>query len=70
MYAQLTEDADAPLAGVIYITDRDDVRKLIARIAATVGLAPATLDVRTLQDVIAQTRAAAGVTSPTDGTLT
>ena len=34
MYAQLTEDADAPLAGVIYITDRDDVRKLIARTAA------------------------------------
>ena len=38
MYAQLTE-RDAPLAGVIYVTDRDDVADLIARTAAAVGLA-------------------------------
>ena len=68
MYAQLTEDADAPLAGVIYITDRDDVRKLIARTAPAVGLAPGALSLRSLADVIAQTRAAAGITEPTDGT--
>ena len=58
MYAQLTEH-DAPLDGVIYVTDRHDVADLIARTAAAVGLE--ALSPRTLQDVIAQTRVAAGV---------
>ena len=58
MYAQLTEP-DAPLDGVIYVTDRHDVADVIGRTAATVGLE--ALSPRTLQDVIAQTRVAAGV---------
>ncbi len=58
MYAQLSED-DAPLDGVIYVTDRPDLADLIGHTAATVGLE--ALSPRTLQDVIAQTRVAAGV---------
>lgn len=58
MYAQLTE-CDAPLDGVIYVTDRHDVAKLVRRTATAVGLE--ALSPRTLQDVIAQTRMAAGV---------
>jgi hypothetical protein len=58
MYAQLTDD-DGPLSGVIYVTDRDDVAELVARVAADVGLCSPALSRRTLDDVIAQTRAAA-----------
>ena len=58
MYAQLTEH-DAPLDGVIYVTDRPDLADLIRRTAAAVGLD--ALSPRSLQDVIAQTRVAAGV---------
>lgn len=65
MYAQLTEP-DAPLDGVIYVTDRPDVGDLIGRTAATVGLE--ALSPRTLQDVIAQTRVAAGVPVVTEAT--
>jgi hypothetical protein len=56
MYAQLSED-DAPLNGVIYVTDRRDVARLIARNAAAMGLD--SLSLRTLDDVIQQTREAA-----------
>jgi hypothetical protein len=37
MHAQLTED-DAPLHGVIYVTDRHDVAELIRRTATAVSL--------------------------------
>lgn len=63
MYAQLTEP-DAPLHGVIYVTDRPDLADLIERTAATVGLE--ALSPRTLHDVIAQTRVAAGVAVATE----
>ena len=57
MYAQLSEDDDAPLNGVIYITDRHDVSRLVTRSAASIGLD--SLSLRTLDVVIQQTRAAA-----------
>ncbi len=56
MYAQLSED-DAPLDGVIYITDRNDVARLVTRSGAYVGLE--SLRLLTLDDVIQQTREAA-----------
>jgi len=59
MYSQLTDD-DGPLAGVIYITDRTDVAELVARVADDVGLCNPTISFRTMRDVKAQTRAAAG----------
>jgi hypothetical protein len=58
MYAQLTEDHDAPLGGVIYVTSRHDVAQRVAATAQLVGLKAPALSVRTLQDVVAQTRAA------------
>ena len=57
MYAQLSEDDDAPLNGVIYITDRHDVARLVIRNAASMGLD--SLSLRTLHDVIQQTKEAA-----------
>jgi hypothetical protein len=60
MYAQLTEQ-QGPLGGVIYVTDRDDVADLIDRSAAAVGLQSPALSLRTLEQVVAQTRAGAGV---------
>jgi hypothetical protein len=62
-YAELTDD-DAPLAGVIYVTSRDDVSDLVARAAAAAGLDAPRLSFRALGDVIAQTYAAAGVPVP------
>ena len=59
MYAQLSEDDEAPLDGVIYITDRHDVAGLITRSAVSMGLH--SLSLRTLNVVIQQTREAAGV---------
>ena len=38
MYAQLSEDDDAPLNGVIYVTDRADVARLVKRNAESMGL--------------------------------
>jgi hypothetical protein len=64
MYAQLTED-DAPLGGVIYVCGRDDVADRVAVAADLVGLRAPALSVRTLHDVVAQTRAAAGVDDST-----
>lgn len=58
MYAQLSED-DAPLDGVIYITDRHDVARLVTRSAASVGFE--SLSLRTLSLVIEQARAAASL---------
>ena len=57
MYAQLSED-DAPLAGVIYVTHRVDVTRLVTRTAAYIGLD--ALSLRTLNDVVQQTLTAAG----------
>ena len=59
MYAQLN-DPDGPLVGIIYVTDRADIADLVARAANDVGLCSPALSFRTLTDVIAQTRAAAG----------
>ena len=58
MYAQLSEDEDAPLNGVIYITDRHDVARLVARSAASMGLD--SLSMRSLDTVVQQTSEAAG----------
>jgi hypothetical protein len=57
MYAQLSEDDDAPLNGVIYVTDRRDVTRIVARNAAAMGLE--SLRLLALDDVIAQSLAAA-----------
>jgi hypothetical protein len=66
MYAQLTEH-DAPFGGVIYICDREDVADRVAAAAQLVGLRASALSVRTLHDVVAQTRAAAGVEDLVEG---
>ena len=58
MYAQLSEDDDAPLNGVIYVTARHDVGRLVTRNAASIGLD--ALRQLTLDEVIRQTRTAAG----------
>ena len=60
MYAQLSEH-DAPLDGVIYIIDRNDVARLVTRSGAYVGLE--SLRLLTLDDVIQQTREAAAFSS-------
>jgi len=59
MYAQLSEDHDAPLNGVIYITDRGDVTRLVARNAAAMGLD--SLRLLTLDLIMQQTWEAAGI---------
>ena len=58
MYAQLSEDDDAPLNGVIYVTERDDVARLVKRNAESMGLD--SLSMPTLDTVIRQTSEAAG----------
>ena len=58
MYAQLSEDDDAPLNGVIYDTARDDVARLVKRNAESMGLD--SLSMRALDTVIQQTSEAAG----------
>jgi hypothetical protein len=57
MYAQLSEHDDAPLTGVIYVTDRADVARIVKRNAASMGLD--SLSVRTLDTVVQQTSEAA-----------
>jgi hypothetical protein len=60
LYGELTE-ADGPLAGVIYITDRADVSDLITRAADDVGLVSPCLSMRTFRTVLEQSyEAAAG----------
>lgn len=56
MYAQLSED-DAPLNGVIYVTDRHDVGRHVTRSAARVGLESVRL--LALEAIMQQTQAAA-----------
>ena len=57
-YALLT-GVEGPLAGVIYVTDRADITAAVKRIAGEVRLADPQLSFRTLDDVVAQTHAAA-----------
>ena len=57
MYARLTDD-DGPLAGVVYITDREDVAELVRRVAEDVVLTKPGLSFRTCDQVVEQTRAA------------
>jgi hypothetical protein len=59
MYARLTDEPDALLAGVIYITNGKDVAATINRFAWHVGLASPQISFRTLDLVVEQTRAAA-----------
>jgi hypothetical protein len=59
MYAQLIDNPDEPLAGVIYITDRNDVSGLLERAAQDVGLTAPALSLRALHDVVEQTHTAA-----------
>ena len=59
MYARLTDEPDAMLAGVIYITNRKDIAATINRFAWHFGLASPQISFRTLDLVIEQTRAAA-----------
>jgi hypothetical protein len=66
LYAQLTEH-DAPLGGVIYVCGRADVAERVAVAAELVGLRAPALSVRSLRDVVAQTRAAAGVENLVEG---
>ena len=61
MYAQLSED-DAPLNGVIYVTDRQDVARRVTRAGASMGLD--SLSLRTIELVIQQTREAVGIRVP------
>ena len=56
MYAQLSED-DAPLDGVIYVTDRSEVARLLTR-SASVHRHSTSLSLRTLDIVVEQTWAA------------
>lgn len=58
MYAELTE-ADGPLAGVIYVTDRVDVTELVQRCAHDSGLLSPALSMRSLSTVLEQTGEAA-----------
>jgi hypothetical protein len=58
MYGQLSEDDDAPLNGVIYVTDRAEVARLVNRSAQSMGLD--SLSMRTLDAIIQQTSEAAG----------
>ena len=62
MYAQLSEDADAPLDGVIYVTDRLDVARLVERHAVFMALD--SLRRLTLDEIIEQTWIAAGQRLP------
>jgi hypothetical protein len=59
MYAQLIDNPDEPLTGVIYITDRNDVSDLLERAAQDVGLTAPALSLRALHDVVEQTHTAA-----------
>lgn len=56
--SRVAASARMPLAGVIYITDRNDVAELTARVADDVGLWNPAISFRTMRDVKAQTRAA------------
>ena len=59
MYARLTDEPAALLAGVIYVTNRKDVAATINRFASHFGLASPAISFRTLDLVVEQTRAAA-----------
>lgn len=58
MYAEHSDGEDAPLYGVLYVCDRDDVADAVRRAAMDAGLHPPAISFRTLHDVIEQTRTA------------
>jgi hypothetical protein len=66
MYADLTDGADAPLAGVLYITGNEDIASLVGRVARDAGLNRPRLTMRPLGTVIQQTREAAQARRATD----
>lgn len=57
MYAEHSDADDAPLYGVLYVCDRDDVADAVQRAGIDAGLRVEALSFRTLDDVIEQTRA-------------
>ncbi len=59
MYAELCDPADPVLAGVIYVTGREDVAALVDAAAQDVDLGAPALSFRSLDTVKQQTRAAA-----------
>jgi len=59
MYAELCDPADGLLAGVIYVTGRDDVAALVDAAAQDADLGTPALSFRSLETVKQQTRAAA-----------
>ncbi len=59
MYADLTGDADPPLAGVIYVTPNDQIAGGIRRAAEKADLDAPKLSFRSLADIVTQARDAA-----------
>jgi hypothetical protein len=59
MYADLTDNDEAPLAGVLYITGNQDIASLVGRVATDARLDRSRLTMRPLVTVIEQTREAA-----------
>jgi hypothetical protein len=58
MYTEHSDGDQAPLYGVLYVCDRSDVADAVRRAAIDAGLHAPALSFRTLQEVVAQTRAA------------
>jgi hypothetical protein len=61
MYEAHTDPEAGTLAGVIYVCDRNDVADPVSRAAEDAWLQPPALSLRTLHDVVEQTRSATGV---------
>jgi hypothetical protein len=59
MYADLTNNDEAPLAGVLYITGNQHIASLVGRVATDARLDRSRLTMRPLVTVIEQTREAA-----------
>jgi len=59
MYAELCDGSDAPLAGVIYVTAREEIAALVDAAAHDADLGAPALSFRSLDTVKQQTRAAA-----------
>ena len=62
MYAECTDGNEAPLAGVLYVCDRADVKTLLGGPPRRRGWMRG-IKLRTMDEVIGQTRAAAAISS-------
>jgi hypothetical protein len=58
MYAEYSDGQDAPLYGVLYVCDRDDVADAVKRAAIDAGLRAPAVSFRTLHGVVEQARSA------------